>query len=369
MGVFSLIDGFIRQKIPVIVLRALMGAGGALTIPSAQHLIVHMYPDPAEQAQAVTLFGGIGAIGATVNESRAEKILRFRRLDLMGVFLFTAASILFIFSITSGSVEGWRSARVITPLILSFVSLMLFFLWESRLPDSYAAVPSKMWKYENFSILIFISFAPFAWWASVFLQFSWLWEVVYLWSPMKTAVHFLPIGLGLFPGLVLFGSLQSKLSLKWVIFIGFLLICMGTLLLPFANSPERFWPFAFPGFLLATAGAAQIYATTNVALLAKTPRAVSGIVSAIFVCVLQMGGALGSAILTSIQTSVQASDGGATSFKGRAAGLWFLFAFLCTMAVLLLVFMQDSIGPIRTGALVSDPDVEGKISVDLLFPE
>jgi hypothetical protein len=27
------------------------------------HLIVHMYPDPAEQAKAVTAFGGMGAIG------------------------------------------------------------------------------------------------------------------------------------------------------------------------------------------------------------------------------------------------------------------------------------------------------------------
>jgi len=277
--------------------------------------------------------------------------MRFWRLDLLGVFLFTSASILFIFAVTSGSVDGWGSAQVIATLVLSFVLVIVFFLWESRLPESYAAVPSKMWRYPNFSILIFISFAPFAWWASIFLQFSWLWEVVYFWSPIKTAVHFLPIGLGLFPGLALSGVLQSKISLKWVIFIGFLLICVGSLLLPFADSPERFWPFAFPGFLLATAGAAQIYATTNVALLAKTPTAVSGIVSAIFVCVLQMGGALGSAILTSIQTSVQS---GATSFNGRAAGLWFLFAFLCTMTIILLVFMEDSIGPITPGAPSSE---------------
>ena len=80
MGVFALVAGFIRTKIPLIVLRALMGAGrmcwfltlfmglmitagGALTIPSAQHLIVHMYPDPEEQAKAIAIFGGMGGIG------------------------------------------------------------------------------------------------------------------------------------------------------------------------------------------------------------------------------------------------------------------------------------------------------------------
>ncbi|KAJ7020960.1 major facilitator superfamily domain-containing protein [Mycena alexandri] len=395
MGVFSLIAGFIRKEIPLLVLRGLMGAGGALTIPSAMHLIVHMYLDPAEQAKAVTAFGGMGAIGIvlglvidavflsfaswpwvfyfaaivaavlgasgflvpgftrTTNESRAEKILRFRRLDLLGVFLFTAASILFIFSITSGSIAGWGSAQVIAPLVISLMLVLAFFLWESRLPESYAAVPSKMWKYENFKVLVLFAFAPFAWWSSIFLQFSWLWEVVYQWSAIKTAVHFLPIGLGMFPGLLISAQLQARLGLKWVIFIGFVLVCIGTvllrlvtILLPFADSAARYWRFAFPGFLLGTIGAALVYTATSVALLANTPKSVSGIVSAIFICVLQMGGAIGSAILASIQTSVQISHGGPTSFTGRAAGLWFLFAFMCAMtALLLLLFMKDTVDP------------------------
>ncbi|KAJ7165802.1 major facilitator superfamily domain-containing protein [Mycena filopes] len=377
MGIFALVGGFIRKEIPLIVLRALTGAGGALTIPSALHLIVHMYPDPITQAKAVTAFGGMGAIGIVLgliigalfvsyaswpwvfyfsalvsaiigfstlvlvpnlqrtaaSESKAEKILRFRRLDLGGVLMFTAASILFIFSITSGSIDGWTSAKVLAPLILSIFLLISF-------------SPSKMWRYENFTVLIVISLAPFMWWGSIFLLFSWYWEVVYGWSAIKTAVHFLPIGLGIFPVLPLAAGLQSKLRLKRVILIGFFLIIVGTLLLPFANSANHYWPFAFPGFLLGTAGAALIYTTTNVALLANTPREVSGIVSAMFTCVLQMGGAIGAAILTSIQTSVQISHGGPTAFAGRAAGIWFLVAFLTVMGVLLLVCMKDTVGPV-----------------------
>ncbi|KAJ7661576.1 major facilitator superfamily domain-containing protein [Mycena polygramma] len=399
MGVFALVNGFIRKEIPLIVLRALTGAAGALTIPSAMHLIVHMYPDPAAQAKAVTAFGGMGAIGIVLGlvigalfvglaswpwvfyfsaivsavialsavvlvpklqrtaESKAEQLLRFRRLDLLGVFIFTVASILFIFSITSGSIDGWGSAQVLAPLILSVFLIVAFFVWESRLSESYAAVPAKMWKYENFTVLILLSFAPFMWWASIFLQFSWLWEVVYGWSAIKVAVHFLPIGLGMFPVLPLAAGLQSRIRLKWVIFIGFVLVSIGTVLLPFANSPDHYWPFAFPGFLLGTAGATLIYTTTNIALLANTPGAVSGIVSAMFTCVLQMGGAIGSAILTSIQTSVQASHGGPTSFSGRAAGLWFLFAFLCAMSILLLVFMRDTAGPVYPGAKGDDAEL------------
>jgi MFS family permease len=55
--------GFVRQKIALIVLRALGGIGGALTIPSALSMIVQLFPEPAAQARALALFGTAGAIG------------------------------------------------------------------------------------------------------------------------------------------------------------------------------------------------------------------------------------------------------------------------------------------------------------------
>ncbi|EMD35667.1 hypothetical protein CERSUDRAFT_53354, partial [Gelatoporia subvermispora B] len=279
-------------------------------------------------------------------ESSAAKLLRFKRLDLLGVTVFTASLILFIFAVTSGSIDGWGSANVIAPLIISVVLMVLFFIWEARLPESYAALPPKMWQYENFTILTVISLIPFMWWGSIFPLFAWLDELVYGWSAINTAAHFLPIGLGIFPILPLAMGLQSKLRLKWVILIGFVLQLAGTLLLPFGNSKERYWRFVFPGFLLGTAGSGLIYATTNIALLAVTPSSVSGIVSAVFSCVLQTGGATGVAIVTSIQTSVQGSHGGPNGFAGRAAGLWFLVAMIATMMVLFLVFMKDTVGPV-----------------------
>lgn len=46
-----------------------------------------------------------------------------------------------------------------------------------------------MWFYENFSILIATALLPFMWWGAVQLLFSWLWQEVYGWSALKTAVH------------------------------------------------------------------------------------------------------------------------------------------------------------------------------------
>ena len=63
MFVFSLGGGFERHKVPLIVLRAIAGTGAALSIPSAQHLIVHTFKDPVSQAKALAAFSGMAAIG------------------------------------------------------------------------------------------------------------------------------------------------------------------------------------------------------------------------------------------------------------------------------------------------------------------
>lgn len=63
LGITHLIGGFTHQKIALLVLRALGGIGGALTIPSALSLTVQLFPDPASQARAIAEFGSAGAVG------------------------------------------------------------------------------------------------------------------------------------------------------------------------------------------------------------------------------------------------------------------------------------------------------------------
>jgi hypothetical protein len=81
LGVVSLVAGFLRNKIAIIVMRAFSGnvnllslpRGGqftdriypvaSLTVPSAMSLIVHIFPDPQAQSRALSIFFGVGAIG------------------------------------------------------------------------------------------------------------------------------------------------------------------------------------------------------------------------------------------------------------------------------------------------------------------
>ncbi|PPQ70825.1 hypothetical protein CVT24_001041 [Panaeolus cyanescens] len=287
-----------------------MGVGAALTIPSAQHIIVHLYRNPVQQARAIALFGAMGALGNG---------------QLFCAFIM-----------------GWASAQAIAPLVISVFALLSFFIWEAFIPESHAALPPKIWKYENVKILTAVSLVPFMWLGSIFPVYSWLWETVYHWPAIKTGVHFLPIALSSPAGLATATFLQSKFSLKFVNILGFALLVVGTILLPFGDSEDLYWRFNFPGFLISSFGVGIVYATANIGLLANTPAEVSGIVSAMFMAMLQTGGAAGIGIVSSIQASVEARKGGPLVFDGRAAGLWFLVGFVGLLMFFSIVFMTSS---------------------------
>ncbi|KAJ3882449.1 MFS general substrate transporter [Lentinula edodes] len=390
MSFSSLGCGFVRSQVPLIILRAIMGIGAALNIPSALAMIIGMYPDPAAQGKALGGFAASATIGnvtglfigaalaafvswtwifyliTILSFVMAAAVLvimplhisfidglslsqgeRFKRLDLVGVSTLTVSLVLLVYSVTTGSIDGWGEAKVLVPLILFFVLVVAFFQWEGRIPEHIAAVPPKMWRYQNFTILIILSLQPFMFWVATQLLLSWYWQFIFDWSTINVAVHFLPLGVISFPMIAVAIVLQKNFSLKWVILMGEILVIAGTLLLPFADSKPHYWRYAFPGFVLGSAGTTVVYATTNIALFAVTPPEVAGIVGAIFNCALQLGAAAGSAIITSIQTSTEKNHGGTSSFEGRAAGFWFMFTFTALEAIGVAIFMKNTVPALK----------------------
>ena len=150
---------------------------GVVTIPSALTLIIHLFPQPAEQARAIGIFGGVSAlanvsgliIGAIFvqyaswswifwlntilaipiattclflipSPEHVDDPLKAKRVDVIGVSMLTSAFILFIFALTSGSTDGWSSAVVIAPLIIAVLLVVAFLYYETRIPEESAAL-------------------------------------------------------------------------------------------------------------------------------------------------------------------------------------------------------------------------------------
>ena len=108
--------GFVRQKIALLVLRALGGVGGALTIPSALSMIIALFPDPRSQSRAIAVFGGTAMLGNSWVLSFASICGRYSPLCLniivlglvIGALLvqYTSWPWIFFFSAIGGCIVG-----------------------------------------------------------------------------------------------------------------------------------------------------------------------------------------------------------------------------------------------------------------------
>ncbi|KAG2362469.1 major facilitator superfamily domain-containing protein [Suillus spraguei] len=347
LGILSLCAGFVYTTVPILVLRAITGIASAMTIPSALKLLVKVFPDPLEQARAVGFFAGCGAVAnmgglvvgamfvqrvsyhwvfwfvACAADFRKPKGAKWKSLDLVGVGVLTVSFILLIFAVTSGSTDGWKSPVVLILLIISIIMI---------------AGPPRTWFYNNFLFCWPLHFChPFGGVGLCLFIFSIMWQTVFHWSVMSTAVHMLPLGIVAFAASCT-GSLSRIYSPKWIILTGLSLCMVATLLLALGGGKARnYWPFVFPAFVLGSAGVMVAFSHTNIAIFQAAPSSMSSTVGAMFNGALQFGSAIGLAAITSIETSVEATHGGSHEYAGRAASFWFLIVLPTTE---ILTFMQ-----------------------------
>jgi fucose permease len=73
---------------------------------------------------------------------------------------------------------------------------------------------------------------------------------VYHWSPLLTSVHFLPngvIAMAISTAVALFVKYFSP---KWTILGGLTLSFIATVILPFADTADKYWSHLFPAFVM-----------------------------------------------------------------------------------------------------------------------
>ena len=413
------------------MLRALGGIGAALTIPSALSLIIQLFPGSKHQARAIALFGSAGAIGNIVGILIGAVLVQYAswswifwfvailaisiatlsfflipnaprdtekntKFDFPGLGLLTGMScpiilifpltnfisvamILFIFAVTSGSPKGWGTAYVLAPLLISILLFVLFFVWEARIPPDDAVLPTRMWKWRNFSVLASLALLPGLWWSTVNINIVSWWEGVFGWTIINTAVHLLPTSISGFLVAQICGYLPTYFAPKRIILFGIAITIVATILLPFGDSPDTYWPFSFPAFILGTVGQIIVYSNSSIAIFSYTPPSAAGTVGAVFTCALQLGSAVGLAAVASITTSVDSKtppmsppvaefqshmdqitkEMWKAAFQGRAASFWFVLGLLVVQLVCVIVFFK-----IDPPEVVDQGEGEKKVDVE-----
>jgi fatty acid desaturase len=187
---------------------------------------------------------------------------KLKRLDLIGAFLMLAAIVLLVLGLTLGASYGWKKPGFLAPFLISMVLFPTFFIWESKLPEGYALLPSATWRIKNFTILIILSLFIYSWWSLNFVPLIEIFVKVHGEKAIIAAVRVIPQSLAAMAVTALL-TFYPKLVARprWPITFGLVMSIIGYVL--FSQSRTQvgndYWRFLFPGQIIGSAGMMGVF--------------------------------------------------------------------------------------------------------------
>ncbi|KAG9065946.1 hypothetical protein KI688_002243 [Linnemannia hyalina] len=366
---WALVVSFSTSPIMFIMARALQGVGAACTVPSAMALIAINYPAGPERTKAFSVFGIFGGLGGITGILLAGGLIAsigwpwiFRisaiaafvllalsfvaipveppktekpKVDFLGAVAVTLGVTGIVYYISTGVDYGWANGKTLPILILALVLLVSFIFIESRVQAP--IMPLRIWNVSSFSTAFILAFVSNAKSQGVIYYANMIFQEVYQWTAIKTALGFLVHALS---AVVVFGGLGRilpRLPLKPLIMTGFLLRCATALMFSFVNEHTSYWAIPFPAFILHVLGMGLTLLPIQITAVRDAENKDQGLVGALYNTGLQLGAPFGIAILNVIAISTNGNSNGAVR-GGPALMKGFRNAFYAMIAMGLFGF-------------------------------
>ncbi|KAL1405759.1 hypothetical protein Q8F55_007432 [Vanrija albida] len=393
LGVFYLIISFMTNDYAFYILRALSGLLAVLTVPSSINMIIQMYPEPEEQAKKLGLFGMSGALANTIalvlagafvtaswrwyfrfiailvipfsvgawflmprTKAVAEDIKgsdKWKRMDLVGVFIMVAMLVTFILAFTQAPLEGWNKPIFIAPIVISAVLLPVFIIWEHRMPHGYSLLPHNVWSLPNIFPLIIQASAPFLWFATYQLRMASYFQDVLHDSAIISAVKLLPMGITA----LIVGTLTQVFPWlitrpRWVQPIASLFAFAGTMILAYSDGGRGhdYWRWVFPSEIVGTIGAMIVFIGMNTTLIQAFPLEFAGVGGSFAQVIFQIGGIIGIAVQTAL---IATGDGHIDDWKGTQNGYFFSSGWILATGLVFVLWYRQHKMPSHQGGTVA----------------
>ena len=324
----SVLAAFSQSSGQLIGMRALMGLGAAMIMPSTLSVITDVFPRD-ERGKAISIWAAVAGLGIglgpliggllleafwwgsvflvnapivaialtmglwLVPESRDPQPAP---LDPAGNILSIAMISAFVFAIIEAPERGWTDGLVLGMFAASAVLVASFAIWELRNP--HPMFDFKYLRNPRFSVgsmaigISFFALFGFIFGATQYLQF------VKGFSPLEAGAAILPAGFGMVIGAGSSHRLVTRIGTKLTVVWGMsLLTLMLSLMLLF--QPDTPYIF-FGGFVLITTYAmGNIMAPSTDSVMGAVSEAKAGIGSAMNDVARQTGGAMGVAVVGS----------------------------------------------------------------------
>jgi EmrB/QacA subfamily drug resistance transporter len=348
----SLLVGLAQGETSIVASRFLQGVGAALTAPNALALIATNFPEGTARNKAMAVYGAMSGLGiiaglilgglltglfgwrwaflinipiglAVLAGSRTliEADLHKGRPDLAGAITSIGGMAALVYGITRGGEHGWTDDITLAAFAAAAVLLPLVVILQARNKDP--LLPLRLFKDRNrvgsYLAMLLLGFGPMG---MIYLLTLYLQHILG-YSPLRTALAFLPFGAGIILGAGISSKLVTRFAPRTVAVPGALIGGAAlSWLSTIGQKLDYVWHFMPAAFLTAFG-----FVTAVIALALTAVKGVkaqeAGIASALFNASQQIGVAFGLALLSTISVTATARklpDALNALYRAREAG-------------------------------------------------
>jgi len=318
--------------------RCVMGAGGALIMPTTLSILVNVFGDPRERAKGIAVWTAASAAGIALGPIIGGALMRSfswssvfwinvpllvaaiigalhmvpdsrdphaTRLDPVGAVLSIAAISTLVYGIVQAPERGWTATSSVVNFAVGSVLAVVFVAWELRSDQPMLDV--TLFRGRGFTAgSITLTLLFFAMAGTVFLQAQYL-QVVLGYTPLVAGVALVPAAAAMLLGTGAGAHLAAMHGARITVTAGTMLAAAGIAVQAAFADGGSYLPTGI-GLFLFGLGAGMVMPAATEVIMASLPPSRAGVGSAVNDTVREFGGALGVAVIGSVAATSYASS-------------------------------------------------------------
>jgi EmrB/QacA subfamily drug resistance transporter len=331
----SVVGGLVNDGTLLVVTRLLKGMAAAFTAPAGLSIITTSFAEGPQRNRALAIYTATGASGFSLGlvfgglltelgwrwvfllpvpfalailivarrvipKDRAMPAAA-RSYDIAGAVTVTAAMLLLVRTVVTAPDEGWGAPITLAGFALVAALLAAFVTIERRSAHPLIRLgilrSGPLVRANLIAMVVFGSYVGFQFIGTLYLQ------TMHGWSPLETALAFLPGGAIVAFGAPRIGPLVDRFGTQKLMAVGLASFVVGYALFLRLDSSPSYVLLMLPTMILIGIGFALCFPSFNIQATNGVADHEQGLASGLVNTSFQVGGAVGLAIVTAVVTS------------------------------------------------------------------
>lgn len=376
----TLVCPFVPNEIGFDIFRGLQGLGAAANVPTAIGILGVTFPPGQAKNYAFATYSAGAPLGSVIGnilggivgqyaswrwvlwilailaamvtvaghvvipqpKPQSQPLDLKNAVDWAGGATVTIAILVLLFALTEGNVVGWATPWIPVLIVIAFLLLTAFILWQMHLEKKTSRRPlikTSIFKDAKVSAAMFAMMAFFGAFSNFLVFATFYYQDYQGLSTIQTTLRFLPTGVVGIVAIFIVSQILARVKVHYILMWGMMCCAIACLLFAVPIPPSTtYWAFGFPAMCLSVLGADALFPSLLLFTAQSLPKEDQALGGATINCVGQVGRAIGLAICTAIQVAVQeakegpvqavtgeGSVGNSAYLSGLRGALWFNF--------------------------------------------